>query len=182
MILVVDMNWKPDSLGYYEFVLPIVEAVKELEQCTVKHYTDVAAADLAQCNRVILSGTALKDNATLGQAEKFGWLKTVEKPVLGICAGMQTIGLVFGLPLVRCIEIGMTEVKTLTPNPLFSDSFRAYSLHNFTVEATGEFEALAESAKCSQALRHKQKQIYGALFHPEVRNTDVLKRFIKLKR
>ncbi len=181
MILVVDMNWKRDSLGYFEFVLPIVEVARELEECVVKHYAEVTAADLASCSRVILSGTALKDNVTLGQPEKFQWLKISDKPILGICADMQTIGVVFGLKLPPCLEIGMTEVKTLAPNQLFSGTFKAYSLHNFSVESSDNFEVLAESEKCLQVLKHKQKPLYGILFHPEVRNPDILKRFIQLK-
>ena len=39
MILVVDMNWKKDSLGYYEFVLPIVSVAEDLDECVVKHYS-----------------------------------------------------------------------------------------------------------------------------------------------
>jgi GMP synthase-like glutamine amidotransferase len=181
MILVIDMNWKRDSLGYYEFVLPIVEVAKGLEPCMIKHYIEVADTDLSKCSRVILSGTALKDNATLEQHKKFQWLKTLDKPVLGICAGMQTIGAVFGLKVPRCLEIGMTEVKTLVPNQLSSGTFKAYSLHNFSVASSENFEVLAESKKCLQVLKHKQMQLYGILFHPEVRNADILKRFIQLK-
>ena len=40
MILVVDMNWKKDSLAYSEFVSPIVSVVEPLEQCEVKHFLD----------------------------------------------------------------------------------------------------------------------------------------------
>jgi len=181
MILVVDMNWKRDSLGYYEFVLPIVEVAQEFEECAVKHYSEISYADLAGCSNAILSGTALKDNVTLGQLEKFQWLQTFKKPVLGICAGMQTFGTVFNLKLPRCLEIGMTEVKTLAQNPLFSETFRAYSLHNFSVETSEEFEILAQSESCLQALKHKQKPIFGVLFHPEVRNADMLERFIQMK-
>ena len=180
MILVVDMNGKRDSLGYYEFVLPVLSIVEELEECIVKHYSEVTSADIDNCSRIILSGTALKDNSTLSQPEKFNWIKAVDKPVLGICAGMQTIGVVFGLVLTRCLEIGMTEIKPLNENPLFSATFKAYSLHNYSVESSEDFEVLAESAKCIQAMKHKQKSIYGVLFHPEVRNVEILKRFVEL--
>jgi len=64
MILVVDMNWKKDSLGFYEFVLPIVTIAKTQDECTVKHFLEITNQDLSQCDRVILSGTALKDTAT----------------------------------------------------------------------------------------------------------------------
>jgi GMP synthase (glutamine-hydrolysing) len=178
MILVIDMNYKRDSLAYNEFVLPILEAAQQLEPCTVKHYAEVTSEDFNGCNRIILSGTTLKDNAAVEHPEKFDWLKTVDKPVLGICAGMQAIGAVFGLLLTRCIEIGMTPMKTLNANPLFSGAFKAYSLHNFCVESSDEFEVLAESEKCLQAFKHKQKPIYGVLFHPEVRNLEILRRFL----
>ena len=123
----------------------------------------------------------MKDNVTLNEPEKFNWLKSVDMPVLGICAGIQTIGVVFGLLLTRCIEVGMTPMTTLSENPLFSSTFKAYSLHNFSVESSEEFEVLAESPRCIQAIKHKQKPIYGVLFHPEVRNAEIVERFIELK-
>ena len=90
MILVVDMNWKKDSLAFNEFVSPIVSAVQPLEECTVKHFLDVNPQELGGYGKIVLSGTALKDHATLKQVDKFSWVKAFDKPVLGICAGMQT--------------------------------------------------------------------------------------------
>jgi GMP synthase (glutamine-hydrolysing) len=181
MILVVDMNWKKDSLGFYEFVLPIVTIAKTQHECIIKHFLEVTNQDLNKCDRVILSGTALKDTATLSQLEKFVWLKEKEKPVLGICAGMETIGAVFGMHFIRCLEIGMTQINMLKENPLFSADFKAYSLHSYCVEASDDFEVWAKSAKCIQIIKHNIKPIYGVLFHPEVRNTELIKRFIQLK-
>lgn len=180
MILVVDMNCRKDSLGCEEFVMPILSIACQLDECLVVHYSEVTEAEVKKCSRIILSGTPLKDNATLDQPEKFSWLQDVDKPVLGICAGMQTIGVVFGLMLIRCLEIGMTPMNTSNSNPLFSGAFKAYSLHNYCVESSDEFEVLAESEKCVQAIKHKQKSVYGVLFHPEVRNVEILKRFITL--
>ena len=182
MILVVDLNWRKDSLAYFEFVSPLVLAAEEVDRCRVKHYLDVTSEDLNEADSIVLSGTPLKDNVTLQQPEKFSWLKTVEKPVLGVCAGMQTLGAVFGLQLTRCLQIGMTQICTVTENQLFSGTFKAYTLHNFSVEASGEFEVLAESARCTQAIKHKRRAVYGMLFHPEVRNVEVLKRFFQSAR
>jgi GMP synthase-like glutamine amidotransferase len=181
MILIVDMNWKKDSLGYYEFVLPIVAIAERLDDYTIKHYVEVTSEDLNQCGKVILSGTALKDTATLNHPERFQWLKKTEKPVLGICAGMQTIGTVFGATLIKSLEIGMTQITTLKENTLFSGDYRAYSLHSYCVEPFGDFEAWAKSKKCIQAAKHKHKEIYGVLFHPEVRNKEILQQFIVAK-
>ncbi len=179
MILVVDMNWKRGSLAFNEFVPPIVSVVQPLEECVVKHFLDVKQAELESYSKIILSGTTLKDHATLKQIEKFDWIKTCGKPILGICAGMQTIALVFNVPLRACLQVGMAEITTLKENPLFQGKFNAYTLHNYSVEPSQNFETLAESTKCIQAIKHKQKNIYGVLFHPEVRNQEILKRFIQ---
>jgi GMP synthase (glutamine-hydrolysing) len=178
MILVVDMNCKKKSLGFYEFVLPIASIIQELNGYVVEHYTELTQDELDQCDCIILSGTPLKDNATLNRLENFEWIKTSEKPILGICAGMQTLGLIFGLNLITCFDIGIRKITTLTENLLFSSKFNAYALHNFSVEPSNDFEVLAESAQCIEAIKHKQRNVYGVLFHPEVRNKEILERFV----
>ena len=179
MILVVDLNFKKDSLGFYEFVSPIVAIAEEQENCIVKHYLEVKPEDLRNCSKIILSGTALRDNIASSQPDKFQWIKDCGKPILGICAGMQAIGAVFRAQLGKCLEIGMVQVKTLTDNPLFLSSFKAYALHNYSVQPSNEFDVLADSAACVQAIKHRQKPIYGVLFHPEVRNKEIIQRFIR---
>jgi GMP synthase-like glutamine amidotransferase len=178
MILIVDMNWTRDSLAFNEFVAPIVSVVQPLEECVIKHFLDVEQADLKSYVKIVLSGTPLKDHATLKQIDKFNWIKKYDKPILGICAGMQTIALVFDVQLTSCLQIGMAEIATMKENPLFQGNFNAYTLHNYSVEPSQNFETLAQSTKCIQAIKHKQKNIYGVLFHPEVRNQEILKRFI----
>jgi GMP synthase-like glutamine amidotransferase len=179
MILVVDMNSLENPFGLYEFVLPIAAVAEELEKCVVKHYTEVNGDSLKGYDKVILSGSALKDTVTLDQTARFTWLKDCTKPVLGICAGMQTAGLVLGGKIEKCREIGMTKVATVKANLLFSSKFKVYALHNYALVPSAEFEVLAESEKCVHAVKHRQKDIYGVLFHPEVRNREVIERFIQ---
>jgi GMP synthase-like glutamine amidotransferase len=179
MILIIDMNWKKDSLAFNEFVSPIVSVVRPLEEFRVKHFLDIEPTELEGYSKIVLSGTALKDHATLKLVDKFNWIKTCNKPILGICAGMQTISLLFNDPLVKCLQIGMAEISTLKENPLFQGDFKAYVLTNFSVKQSQTFETFAESTKCIQAIKHKQKNIYGVLFHPEVRNQEILKNFIQ---
>ena len=179
MILVVDMNSKENPFGFYEFVLPIVSIAEELEKCDVKHYLEVNEKSLNSYGEIILSGSALKDTVTLDQTARFTWLKDCGKPVLGICAGMQTAGLVFGGCMEKCREIGMIEIETSKENILFSSTFKVYALHNYALVPSAEFEALAKSAKCVHAIKHKHKDIYGVLFHPEVRNKEGVERFIR---
>jgi GMP synthase-like glutamine amidotransferase len=179
MILVVDMNSTENPLGFSEFILPIVSVAEKLENCDVKHYLKLNEKNLNRYDEIILSGSALKNTVTLNQTERFHWIRDCSKPVLGICAGMQTIGLVFDGRVEKCREIGVTEIVTAKTNILFSSTFKAYALHNYALVPSANFEVLAESAKCIHAIKHKQKDIYGVLFHPEVRNKEVLQRFIQ---
>lgn len=179
MTLIVNMNSNKNAFGFSEFVLPLVSTVEEIDECVVKHYLELSLEKLDRYNRIILSGSALRNTVTLERRDLFEWIKDCDIPILGICAGMQTAGLVYGGYLKRCCEIGMTEVITLRKNPLFSSKFKAFSLHNLAIVPSSDFEVLAKSANCIQAVKHKRKEIFGVLFHPEVRNREILQRFIR---
>ncbi len=182
MILIVDMNCRKDSLGYDEFVLPIASVIKDFEETVVKHYSDVNYEGANDCSRIVLSGTALKDEGYLGNIADFEWIRQSDKPILGICAGMQTIGLVFGSSLEKCLEIGMTSIRTTKENSLFSSTFKAYELHKYSIKPSMEFDVLAESENCIQAMKHRERDIYGVLFHPEVRNKKTIEQFVFLRK
>jgi len=175
MILLVDLNRGGDGLGRLEFVEPVRSVAGD---CEVRHYREVGGLD--GYDKAILCGTPLMDNQYLEHPDAFEWVRRCGKPVLGICAGMQAIAAVYGSEVYRRQEIGMTEVSTMKANPLFSGDFRAYCLHNYAVKPSGDFEVLAESNGCVQAIRHRDKPHYGVLFHPEVRNTEILGRFMSL--
>ncbi len=176
MILIVDMNCKKASLGFEEFVLPLVHVANSIEECEVTHYTEIK--EVETYTKVILSGACLKDGEYLKRRELFEWLKTCTPPVLGICAGMQIIGLVFNSTLIPCKEIGMTDIAVVKENFLFSSPLRAYELHNYGIEPSPTFDIFARSSKCVQAIKHRERQIFGLLFYPEVRNKGIIKKFI----
>jgi len=180
MILVVDMNREKDSLESEEFAYPIVSICNKMKKCDLIHYIDVDAGVVKNYDRVILSGTPLGETGYIKEIERFDWIKSLEKPLIGICAGMQVIGLLFGSELKECQEIGMTYIDVVKENPLFPSNIMVYELHKYAIKPSGRFEVLAKSEKCVQAIRHKDKELYGLLFHPEVRNRDILKRFIMM--
>lgn len=179
-ILIVDMNYKKDSLAYCEFVKPILSVLEPIEPCRVKHFLELKSSEPQRYSHIILTGTTLKDFEYLNHPEKFSWLLNCTKPILGICAGMQTILKTFGEPLTRCLQVDMTQITTTKSNLLFGGAFQAYSLHSYTAATTENFVIIAKSKECTQAIKHKQKAIYGLLFHPEVRNQNILERFIEL--
>tara|TARA_Y100000031_G_C8067313_1_gene313438 strand:+ start:232 stop:738 length:507 start_codon:yes stop_codon:yes gene_type:complete len=168
MILIISTC--QEKLSENEFVKPIAEIIGKYE---VKHYSEVT--NVNDYEKIIICGTALQDNKYL--KNNFSWLKDCEKPVLGICAGMQIIALTFGGKLIDQNEIGMVDVKIEKENKLLTKNFKAYALHNKAVENLNQFEILARSDKAVQCIKHKKA--YGILFHPEVRNKEIIKRFIE---
>ncbi len=174
MILIISTC--SDRLNEFEFVQPIVNIVNK--EWKIKHYSKVSKNDISVADKVIICGTSLKDNRFLEDLKLFEWLKNFDKPVLGICAGMQIIGLNFGAKLVLKKEIGMIKVEMKKENILFDNDFEVYCLHGNSLSNLKQFEILAKSETSVQVI--KKDNIYGILFHPEVRNENIVKNFIAI--
>ena len=173
MILIISTC--QNRLSEEEFVKPIANIVKDFE---IKHYKDVGYVD--DYDKIIICGTALEDNEFLKNLNKFSWLKNTDKEVLGICSGMQIIALMFGAKLTKQREIGMAKIKYKKNNRLFSEDIEVYELHNNGLENLDNFNILAETIT-TQSIKHKEKPLYGIMFHPEVRNEEIVRNFISLK-
>lgn len=178
MILII--NTCRERLHYFEFVKPIEEIVKNSgKKFFTKKYSQVNVRDLTRAEKVIICGTALKDFYYSHELMAFSWLRGFEKPVLGICAGMQIIVKVFDGNLEENKEIGLLKVK-LDKDFLGIEKGEAevYALHKMGISRLGEnFEVYARSKKEIQAIKLKDKEIYGVMFHPEARNPDIVKEF-----
>jgi GMP synthase (glutamine-hydrolysing) len=176
MILIISTC--SEKLSENEFVKPIVNLINE--EVIIKHYSEIKGDDLKNSDKIIICGTALKDNVYLRDMTYFEWIKNFNKPLLGICSGMQIIGLNFEAKLISSKEIGMKNIKVLIENKLFSEDFQAYELHNNSLDKLNEFEILAKTNNSVQIIKHKEKETYGILFHPEVRNKEIIKNFLKI--
>ena len=169
-----------EKLSEREFVFPIAEIVKPRDY-KVLHYTECTEKDISKSSRIIICGTSLQDNAYLADLNIFkNLLLEFERPILGICSGMQIISSLFEDKLVKNIEIGMIEVRTLESNELCEEKFQAYSIHNFSVDNLEFFTILARSDTSIQVIKHKSREIFGVSFHPEVRNEEIVENFLRV--
>ncbi len=183
MILVIDLCYQEDSLSRDEFVEPVARILREAGAgATLRHYAALSAPDLEAADGAILCGTALKDTGFTEQPGRFRWLAGFDRPVLGISSGMLALMAGFGGSIEPCFEVGMTDIRVVAPDPLFSgrETFSAYELHKYAVQVPKEFMPLAVSDRCVQAIRHRSLPLYGLLFHPEVRNWWIIERFLGL--
>jgi len=169
-----------EKLHYFEFVKPIEDVLKRNEiEFESTHYKNLTDEIIQKAEKIIISGTSLKDNEFLKDISDFSWIKKFDKSILGICGGMHILGLTLGGELKKQQEIGLTDIN-------FKEEFlgiigmrQVYELHNFYVESK-TFDTFAESKNCPQAIKHKKNPFYGVLFHPEVRNKDILINFVHL--
>lgn len=190
------INICSEKLHYFEFVKPIEDIIKkEKLKWFTRYYKKVNKKDIKRASKIIICGTSLKDNSFLKNIKKFSWIKTFNRPLLGICAGMQIIGLLFGGKLKRKTEIGYyTEIfKNFLG---LKDKVQVYHLHNNYVDFgffnnklndqsqfNDQFKLFSVShgkEKIPQAVKHKNKEIYAVLFHPEVRQKKFIANFCKL--
>ncbi len=184
MILLVDLSDVKGSMHALEFVDPVKYVLDAIHvETEVIHFTGLSekldgnGRNLPKS--IILCGTALKDNHYQNEISAFECLKTFTGPVLGICAGMHVIGMLWGGELVNFERIGLHPFKLNTNNPVIhpENEQNAYHLHNYTVTISHGFHFLAEDHGFPVAFKHDNMNHYGVLFHPEVRNRNIIERF-----
>lgn len=202
MILII--NICKEKLHYFEFVKPICDILDNNGmKYFVKGYKEVNGKDLDMADKVIICGTSLYDNDFMKNFSCFKWILNFDKPLLGICGGMQIIGKIFeGKVLKKTDENKNFLKKKIEENKdflkkkieigLFIEKFNSeflglngevgvYHLHNYYVDFSKlkEFEVYCKN-KIIQAVKHKEKEVYGVLFHPEVREKGLIKNFCSL--
>ena len=169
-----------EKLSEREFVSPIANIVNT-DNCQILHYKQCTKDITSEFDKIVICGTSLQDNNYQEDLKIFkDFLLGYEKPILGICSGMQIIAMVFGEQIVENIEIGMIEVQVLEPNDLCSGEFQAYDLHNYSVDNLESFNVLARSENSIQVFKHISNQIFGVSFHPEVRNHGIIENFLRI--
>jgi GMP synthase (glutamine-hydrolysing) len=166
-----------EKLSENEFVLPIIEIIKSYK-FDIVDYTNVDSFVALNYDKIIICGTSLQDNDYLNYLENFKTLSSSNKQILGICSGFQIICSMFDEEIIERQEIGMIDVKIELDNPLIKGNFQAYNMHNFSVDKLNSFNVLARSKKTIQLISHKNLKIFGASFHPEVRNEQIITNFV----
>lgn len=181
-VLIVDLTSK-DALRSSEFINPLKKAFPKAK---VIHYSILTTQMASKSKGIILSGTTLTDHEYLKKVKQFNFLKKYPSPVLGICAGQQIIGIIFGSTIHRekKPEIGLIPIYVEQSDEIldgYDNTFSAYTLHQSNISLPKNFIRIAHSNEYENAIiKHEKKPIYGLSFHPEVRNQLIFKNFEKI--
>lgn len=150
------------KLSELEFVKPVSDLIPD---SVIKHYSEVNEEIIDKADKIIICGTAIKDFDYLNH--DWSWLKSFNKPVMGLCAGYQVIAKVMGESLFEKELIG---VKVVNDFKSFFVITKLATTNNFTVKGVVE--------DLPVIIEHHSKPFIGYAFHPEVMNQDLIKKFI----
>lgn len=184
-ILIVN-NAEP---GITEFTDPLAKIVSSCQaEPIIIDYHDCLTTDFSRLYGAILSGSPKGDDIVAHHAPYFQWMKEIEIPVFGICAGHHIAGFLFGAELLRSVEpeSGDINVQIIKDDPLFAGIVKTMlvrEMHNDSITLPEDFELLVTSDTCkNQLMKHKQKPLYTCQFHPEFNNSELIQNFITICR
>ncbi len=181
-ILVVNLNQIDNTLYELEYIKPITQIIeKENIEFKTIHYSKITEKNIKQYSHIILSGTPLKEFEYLNHTDKFNWIKDTEnkdKNILGICAGCQIIQKIFRAEQTNIQEIGLYKPEiSIKDKILEKESLKEiYALHSNSFQVPKQFQIIAKT-QIPQIIKYNN--IYGCLFHPEVRNYQIISNFLK---
>lgn len=154
------------------------DLVRELdEDITIKKWWTVDSNFAKDFDLIVLSGGhqfSVVRNPELFKNE-IELVKTLTKPILGICLGFEVIAYAYGATLTHSpkYEKGIFKIEKVTDSPIFTkvNDFEVFENHGIRVKNLKDNEflvPLAESMYGIEIIKHKNKPIYGFQFHPEM--------------
>jgi GMP synthase (glutamine-hydrolysing) len=157
-----------------------MHALKELGgyECRILSFSEISQQNIPpNLEAIILSGSS----ALLSkQGEQRKYKAEVElitqsnKPILGICFGHQLIATAFGSKIIHGKKIeDFQKIKILENDEIFAcwESGEEISLcqnhRDYVKRIPNDFICLAESKTCIEAMKHKDRPVYGVQAHIE---------------
>lgn len=130
--------------------------------------------DLKPAGIILGGGPSLE---TSGNCQEF--VEEIDIPILGICLGHQIIAKTFGgeVSTADVESYAQVKIKIIEENDILrglGPSMKVWASHKDEVKSLPKvFDVLATSDICDvEAMKHKNKPIYGIQFHPEVYHTE----------
>jgi len=153
----------------------IEEMVYEFADYITMPFDEINETTTSAFDGVILSGAPVlitEQNMT-PYLERLNWIKTTEKPVLGICFGHQILGLLYNAYPARMKDCRtMNEIEQFGECPILNRLPQVFEMqedHCESISIPEEFELVANSDECiNEVMQHESKSLFGVQFHPEV--------------
>lgn len=147
----------------------------------VQTYSPFEQLDPQDADMIILSGGMKNEVADdLGNGDpwyrhEFKLIRETNKPILGICLGLQMITVALGGSLQKLPALIESDSKVVGLNTEGQQHFNAnqfivHEKHQWAVKSYADtgLQLLGSSEDCIEILYHPARNIIGTQFHPEV--------------
>ncbi|MCD6229479.1 MAG: homoserine O-succinyltransferase [Candidatus Diapherotrites archaeon] len=166
--------------NFSQHIDELEKTVKEQgENAETIHCTDFKARDAENFDAVILSGGSFlsirKDYGIYDEQREI--IKNSNTPILAICLGFQLLCEEYKSEMTTyypnkikgCVDIELLENDSLFTG-IKNQKLNVVEAHYHAVTKTGNrLKTLAKSEHGTEVVKHKEKQIYGFQFHPELK-------------
>lgn len=160
-------------------------------ELSVLRHDAIEATDLVHFDAFILSpGPGLPQE----KAGLFAFLEQFvgQKPILGVCLGMQALAEFLGATLEnqQSVKHGVAEeIEIIHQNGLFSSLPKEIEVglyHSWKVNCPAHWVSAKSKSGVNMAIELPEKKVYGVQFHPESIMTplgkEILQNFIQIAR
>jgi GMP synthase-like glutamine amidotransferase len=173
--LIID-NYLPNSPQ----IENLYNVIKDITVHTVevKDYTTIHAGEEFRLYDVIVLSGAQRKLAEPGIFDAYrnevDFMKSTQKPLLGICYGHQLMAMAFGAEVINMGKKidGYYMVQRIGENEIFEgleERFLVCESHEeMVVDLPFDFELLGNSPNCPiEVMKHGSLPVFGVQFHPE---------------
>lgn len=175
--------------NYDSFTYNLYQILAQYEEVKIFRNDKITLKEIEKINPkgiIISPGPGRPENAgiLIDMVKRFKGIY----PMLGVCLGHQGIAASFGGNVIRAKEIvhGKRSLVTLKKSKLFkgiNEKEEVMRYHSLIVERESlpkELEIIAETDdKEIMGIKHKDYEIYGVQFHPELIYTSCGKKIIE---
>lgn len=172
MILIIDNTLNHKTAMYFPLLMDVVRSFKGVRHKVVRTNDELKKIPLDKISSVIISGSPLMvtQGSFVPYLDQFilnvSAILQCNVPIIGICFGCQLINVMFGGTLKKlrqpfCKDTNMMPYNT---NVRFCLSY-------VIKEVSPDFKVLGHAMVRNHFvpcyIKHRKREIYGCLFHPE---------------
>lgn len=145
--------------------------------------SDIEFVNINDYKALIISGGPSSVN--LIDIEKWSFLKSLNKPILGICFGMQLIAHLFNgcVKTLKSGQYGEELIKVINTDSLIETNMnnsQVWMSHfDEVITLNAEFKITSKANGVISSFSNEEKKIFAMQFHPEVSHTTLGLKMIK---
>ena len=154
---------------------------------TIIPFHQITQTDLNRFDSFILSGRRENDQKmNASNSEIINHAVSEKKSLLGICYGAEILALTLGGTIRKLDGVvkGLHTVDITKQNSLSEKEIQVYQSHSYEIAKLGNhLQSFASSKTCNfEIIKHKNLQIFGTQFHPEMSNDGqlLIQSFLKI--